>query len=168
MDLNNYFKGIKMLKNFLTVLSILLALSACNKNASRTNAHAEGGAHYGQNVPGSQEDLIVQAGDRVFFDFDSSSLSADAKLTLDKQVKWLAQYSDKNIVVEGHTDDRGTREYNLALGERRANAVKNYLISAGVAKARVSTVSYGKERPAVVGEDESSWGQNRRGVTTIN
>ncbi len=121
----------------------------------------------GTAAPGSQEDLMAQAGDRVFFAYDSSELSAESRAVLEKQSAWLQQYANVAITVEGHADERGTREYNLALGERRAQAVKNYLVSLGVPAARLNTISYGKERPAVMGADEASWAQNRRGVTTV-
>ena len=118
--------------------------------------------------PGSQEDLIVNVGDRVFFNYDSSELDSDAQELLQDQVAWLKQYSDVSVIVEGHCDERGTREYNLALGEKRAQAVKNYLISLGISSNRVSTISYGKERPAVVGSNDGAWAQNRRSVTIVN
>lgn len=118
-------------------------------------------------MPGSQEDLNVQAGDRVFFGYDSSEVTSEGRATLERQAAWLNQYPNVSVVIEGHADERGTREYNLALGERRAQAVKNYLISLGVSAGRVSTISYGKERPAVMGSDEASYAQNRRGVTTV-
>ena len=119
-------------------------------------------------IPGSQEDLIVNVGDRVFFDYDSSELDADAQELLQDQVAWLKQHSDVSVIIEGHCDERGTREYNLALGEKRAQSVKNYLISLGVNEGRVSTISYGKERPAVVGSNDGAWAQNRRSVTIVN
>ena len=115
--------------------------------------------------PGSRVDFFVNVGDRIFFDLDKSEISEKAAATLKKQAAWLQKYQDRTIVVEGHCDERGTREYNLALGERRANAVREYLISLGVASGRIETISYGKERPAVVGSNESAWAQNRRGVT---
>ena len=118
--------------------------------------------------PGSQEDLIVNVGDRVFFNYDSSELDSDAQELLQDQVAWLKQYSDVSVIVEGHCDERGTREYNLALGEKRAQSVKNYLISLGISSDRVSTISYGKERPAVVGSNDGAWAQNRRSVTVVN
>ena len=118
--------------------------------------------------PGSQEDLIVNVGDRVFFDYDSSELDADARELLQDQVAWLKQYSSVSVSIEGHCDERGTREYNLALGEKRAQAVKNYLVSLGISADRVATISYGKERPAVVGSNDGAWAQNRRSVTTVN
>ena len=119
-------------------------------------------------TPGSQEDLIVNVGDRVFFNYDSSDLDSDAQELLQDQVAWLKQYSDVSVIVEGHCDERGTREYNLALGEKRAQSVKNYLISLGVSTDRISTISYGKERPAVVGSNDGAWAQNRRSVTVVN
>lgn len=117
---------------------------------------------------GTQADLVANVGDRVFFGYDQYDLSGEARALLDRQAQWLNQYPNTRITIEGHADERGTREYNLALGERRANAVKNYLISAGVSGARVNTISYGKEQPAVVGSDASSWAQNRRGVTRVD
>ena len=119
-------------------------------------------------VSGSQEDLIVNVGDRVFFGYDSSDLDSDALELLQDQVAWLKQNSDVSVTIEGHCDERGTREYNLALGEKRAQAVKNYLIGLGIDPDRVSTISYGKERPAVVGSNDGAWAQNRRSVTIVN
>lgn len=118
-------------------------------------------------VPGSQDDLNQTAGDRVFFAFDKYDLDDTAQATLRKQGDWLKKYPSVNVIVEGHCDERGTREYNLALGERRANAAKNYLVALGIDAGRIETVSYGKERPAVVGSDESAWSQNRRGVMVV-
>lgn len=125
------------------------------------------GTGQGAGLPGSQEDLATNVGDRVFFAYDSSDLAPEATDTLNRQVEWLNRYPNVNVTIEGHSDERGTREYNIALGERRAMAVKTYLTSMGVSSARVSTISYGKERPAVVGSDAASWAQNRRGVTTV-
>ena len=119
-------------------------------------------------VSGSQEDLIVNVGDRVFFGYDSSDLDSDALELLQDQVAWLKQNSNVSVTIEGHCDERGTREYNLALGEKRAQAVKNYLIGLGISPDRVSTISYGKERPAVVGSNDGAWSQNRRSVTIVN
>ena len=119
-------------------------------------------------VSGSQEDLIVNVGDRVFFGYDSSDLDSDALELLQDQVAWLKQNSDVSVTIEGHCDERGTREYNLALGEKRAQAVKNYLIGLGINPDRDSTISYGKERPAVVGSNDGAWAQNRRSVTLVN
>ena len=118
-------------------------------------------------VPGSQEDLIVNVGDRVFFDYDSAELDADAQELLQHQAAWLKQHNILSVTIEGHCDERGTREYNLALGEKRAQAVKNYLNGLALFPV-VNTISYGKERPAVVGSNDDAWGQNRRSVTKVN
>ncbi len=117
--------------------------------------------------PGSQEEFVVNVGDRVFFDTDRSTIRPDGRATLDKQAAWLKQYPQNVITVEGHADERGTREYNLALGNRRATAVKNYLVATGINPNRITTISYGKERPAVVGSNEQAWAQNRRGVSVV-
>ena len=106
--------------------------------------------------------------DAHFFAFDSSAISADSAEILNTQVKWLKKHENVNVVVQGYCDERGTREYNLALGERRANAVKQYLASQGVAADRISTISYGKERPAVLGNNEAAWAQNRRAITVVS
>jgi peptidoglycan-associated lipoprotein len=118
-------------------------------------------------VAGTQEDLIVNVGDRVFFDYNSADLDSDAQELLQDQVAWIKQHK-VSVTIEGHADERGTREYNLALGEKRAQAVKNFLTQMGVDSANVSTISYGKERPAVVGSNDGAWSQNRRSVTTVN
>jgi peptidoglycan-associated lipoprotein len=118
-------------------------------------------------VPGSQEDLVANVGDRVFFDFDKSSLRQDAKDTLDKQAGWLAKYGSVNIQVAGNTDERGTEEYNLALGQRRANSAASYLKAKGVASARIATISYGKDRPVALGSTEEAWAQNRNATTSV-
>ena len=117
--------------------------------------------------PGSQEDLVVNVGDRIYFGFDKFNLKADARKTLDKQGAWFKANPSVTATLEGHADERGTREYNLALGERRANSVKDYLVSLGVNPARLKTISYGKERPVAMGSNEAAWGQNRRGVTRV-
>ncbi len=118
-------------------------------------------------VPGSDEDFY-SLGDRVFFDLDKFSLKAAARRVLERQADWLNTYENVSITIEGRCDERGTREYNLALGERRASALKNYLISLGVDPGRISTLSYGKERPDALGSNEAAWSQNRRGVSVIN
>ena len=119
-------------------------------------------------IGGTYEDLVVNVGDRVYFAYDSFELDEDAKELLQHQAAWLKQYNKTSIIIEGHCDERGTREYNLALGEKRAQAVKNYLSELGVINWRLSTISYGKERPAVVGSTDAAWSQNRRSVTTVN
>ena len=118
-------------------------------------------------TPGSQIDLEQSAGDKVFFGYDQYNLTDEARSTLTMQAEWLKQYPDVAVVVAGHADERGTREYNLALGERRANSVKNYLIASGINPSRLRVISYGKERPAVPGSDPSAWAQNRRAVTEV-
>jgi peptidoglycan-associated lipoprotein len=125
------------------------------------------GMNYGTATPGSQEDLSVNVGDRVFFAYDSYTLTPEAISQLELQAQWMRQYPSVNMVIEGHADERGTREYNLALGDRRANAVKNYLVSMGIDPRRVSTISYGKERPEMLGSDAESWAKNRRGVSVV-
>jgi peptidoglycan-associated lipoprotein len=135
---------------------------ATDSSASSTN----GGA--GAPPPGSIEEFQVNVGDRVFFDYDSYEIRPDAQNTLQQQGAWLQQYGQYTVTIEGHCDERGTREYNLALGERRANSVRNYLIALGIDGNRIQTISYGKERPEVGGSDESAWTQNRRGVTVLS
>jgi peptidoglycan-associated lipoprotein len=116
---------------------------------------------------GTQEDLVVNVGDRVFFEFDKSNLTAEAESTVQRLAAWLSQYPSTTLTVEGHADERGTREYNLALGARRANSVKDYLIVLGINPSRIETVSYGEERPAVLGSNKQAWAQNRRAVFVI-
>lgn len=136
----------------------------------------DGDAAYGQSLdgvdssllPGSQAQLVAEIGDRVYFGYDSFALNEEASNLLSRQAQWLEQYPNTTITIEGHADERGTREYNLALGERRASAMKNFLVSLGVDSRRVSTISYGKEQPSVIGSNPSSWAQNRRGVTVVN
>ena len=123
----------------------------------------------GPNIePGSQEDLIVNVGDRVFFGYDSAELDGDAQELLQDQVAWLKQYPGVSLTVEGHCDERGTREYNLALGEQRATAVRDYLVIEGIDADRLRVISYGKEKPAVIGSNDMAWSKNRRAVTTID
>lgn len=147
-------------------LAAVLFLAGCDANSMSGSMSGSGGTG-GPVRPGSQEDLVQNVGDRVFFDYDSAAIDSESQATLEKQAAWLKQYSSINVTVEGHCDERGTREYNLALGERRAAAAKKYLVGLGIAASRISTISYGKERPAVVGSDESSWSQNRRAVTVV-
>ncbi len=116
---------------------------------------------------GTQEDLVVNVGDRVFFAFDKYSLQSEARSILEKQAVWLKKYPQLSITIEGHADERGTREYNLALGERRANSTKDYLVALGVPASRIRTISYGKERPVALGSNEAAWAQNRRSVTMV-
>jgi peptidoglycan-associated lipoprotein len=126
------------------------------------------GAVSGTAVPGSRADFLQSVpSDRVFFALDSYSLDSQSRQTLDAQADWLARYPNVNVTIEGHADERGTREYNLALGDRRANAARDYLQSRGVAPNRMQTISWGKERPAVEGSNEEAWAQNRRAVTVV-
>lgn len=166
------------MKKFLSLTAVLVLLSACGTSGSDDGMGSAGGMNtpYGQagsagNMgvarPGTQEDMVVNVGDRVFFNFDRSDLTAEARATLDRQATWLKKYSMLTVTLEGHCDERGTREYNLALGERRAMAAKNYLIAEGISPDRITTVSYGKERPAVLGSNEAAWAQNRRAVTAV-
>jgi peptidoglycan-associated lipoprotein len=140
----------------------VLAIAAC---AKKDDQSAMGGASA---APGSQQDFVVNVGDRVFFDTDSSELSDQARGTLDKQAQWLNNYNRYSFTIEGHADERGTREYNIALGARRAETVREYLISRGIAATRMRTISYGKERPVALCNDISCWSQNRRAVTVLD
>ncbi len=143
--------------------ALALLVSAC---ASKTNQDLAGNGA-GGGPPGSQQDFVVNVGDRVFFETDSTSLTTTAQATLDKQAQWLNQYSNYQITMEGHADERGTREYNLALGARRSQVARDYLASRGVNPARIRTISYGKERPVAVCDNISCWSQNRRAVTVL-
>jgi peptidoglycan-associated lipoprotein len=144
----------------LVVLVTLLA--ACGRNGTGVGNLGPGGG-----PPGSQQEFLVTVGDRVFFDTDSSELSPTATATLDKQAVWLDHYTNYKIMIEGHADERGTREYNIALGARRASVVVSYLESKGVQASRLTWKSYGKERPVAICDDISCWSQNRRAVTVI-
>ena len=162
-----------MFKKILCLMAAVVLVSACDTTGSNDGeGGANGGAGgYGKNGaarPGTQEDLVVNVGDRIFFTYNESTLSSEAQATLDRQATWLKKYGTTKITIEGHCDERGTREYNLALGERRATAVKNYLVAAGIPADRLTTISYGKERPAVVGSNEAAWAQNRRAVTVVS
>jgi peptidoglycan-associated lipoprotein len=146
------------------VIAGALILTACATTKKESTSTATGGAGP---VPGSQEDLVVNVGDRVFFDYDRYDLKDEGRATLQRQAAWMKMHPDVTVTVEGHCDERGTREYNLALGSRRATASKDYLVSLGVDSARVSTISYGKERPVCVESAESCWSINRRAVTVV-
>ena len=154
------------------------ALGACKTTAPKelppqpaagteTSTEPVGNGYDAATGPGSQADFVrvLQGGDTIYFDTDRYDIDSADAAALQRQAQWLAQYPDKRATIEGHTDERGTRDYNLALGERRANAAKNYLVSLGVSAARLNTLSYGKERPIALGSDESAWARNRRAVT---
>jgi peptidoglycan-associated lipoprotein len=147
---------------FAAAIAAALTIAAC---ANKPNQLAEGGASA---APGSQQDFVVNVGDRVFFETDSSDLTPQARATLDKQAQWLGQYNRYSFTIEGHADERGTREYNIALGARRSQVVREYLVSRGIEAQRMRTISYGKERPVAVCNDISCWSQNRRAVTVLN
>ena len=147
---------------FAAAVAVALAIAGCAKPPDQTAALA------GAAVPGSQQDFVVNVGDRVFFETDSSELTPQATATLDKQAQWLNLYNRYAFTIECHADERGTREYNIALGARRAQTVREYLASRGVSTQRMRTISYGKERPVAVCDDISCWSQNRRAVTVLN
>jgi peptidoglycan-associated lipoprotein len=160
----------------LSLLAALTLLAAC-ESAPENTANTGGAATTATPAtaptaagprPGSQQDLVANVGDRVFFAYDKFDINPEARQTLERQADWLKRYPNVTVTVEGHCDERGTREYNLALGERRANAAKNALVALGVPANRITTISYGKERPAVVGSNEAAWAQNRRAVTVVN
>jgi peptidoglycan-associated lipoprotein len=153
-------------------LALMIAIAGCSSKKDIPNNPADlglgGGAGAGgAGAPGSQQEFTVTVGDRIFFDTDSSAIRADAQQTLSRQAQWLARYSSYTVTIEGHADERGTREYNLALSARRAAATRDYLVGLGVAGNRLRTISYGKERPVAVCDDISCWSQNRRAVTVL-
>ncbi len=158
----------KLATNPVTIaLMASLALAGCASKKTPNSAADLGLGGAGAATPGSAQDFTVNVGDRIFFDTDSTSIRADAQGILSRQAQWLNKYGNYAIVVEGHADERGTREYNLALGARRAAATRDYLVSRGVASNRIRTITYGKERPVAVCDDISCWSQNRRAVTTL-
>ena len=144
------------------LIGLVLVLAACGRNGTGVGNLGPGGG-----PPGSQQEFLVTVGDRVFFETDSSALTATAQATLDKQAAWLSKYNNYRIMIEGHADERGTREYNIALGARRSSIVVNYLVSKGVNQQRITSQSFGKERPVAICNDISCWSQNRRAVTVV-
>jgi peptidoglycan-associated lipoprotein len=158
-NLTRLIRGAK----FAVAIAAALTIAAC---ANRNNELADAGMNSAS--PGSQQDFVVNVGDRVFFETDQTDLTPQARATLDKQAQWLAQYNRYSFTIEGHADERGTREYNIALGARRAQTVREYLSSRGIEPQRMRTISYGKERPVAVCNDISCWSQNRRAVTVLN
>ncbi len=168
-----------MLARIIFAVSLLFVVTACSTTKDGTDGAASSSTTSGVAEKYRIEsegldpftfirkngDDVVRASDRVFFEYDSSTLDAASQSVLDRQVSWLKSNSSAKLTVEGHCDERGTREYNLALGERRANAVKNYLVSSGIQASRVATISYGKERPAVLGHGLDAYAENRRAVS---
>lgn len=161
---------------FLSILAAVALVAACETAPMEDSSSSGSGASSASSgssvstaaiVPGSQQDLVVNVGDRVFFEFDKFNLSAESRATLEKQAAWLQTHRGVTVTIEGHADERGTREYNIGLGERRANSAKDYLIALGVNPDRITTVSYGEERPVAVGSNETAWAQNRRAVTVV-
>ncbi len=160
------------------VAALALVVSACESTpesgagASGSGGGGAGGTSTITPLPAAaplalKDQFVVDVGDRVFFSFDRFDVEPDQRETLNRQAAWLKKFSSVSVTIEGHADERGTREYNLALGARRANAVKDYLVFQGVDASRIKTVSYGEERPVALGSDESAWSQNRRGVTVV-
>jgi peptidoglycan-associated lipoprotein len=158
MNMARVIRGAK----FAAVILGMLAVAGCAKQTDQSGALASAA------TPGSQQDFVVNVGDRVFFETDSSELTDQARATLDKQAQWLNNYNRYAFTIEGHADERGTREYNIALGARRAETVRQYLNSRGVSAQRMRTISYGKERPVALCNDISCWSQNRRAVTVLD
>lgn len=152
-------------------LAAVALLAACAERSPTIVNTAGSGAVVptttGGPVPGSEEDLVQNVGDRVFFDFDRSTLKPDAQATLDRQAGWLQRYRQVQVQIAGNCDDRGTEEYNLALGSRRANTARDYLVARGIEPARLNTISYGKDRPVALGDNEQAWAQNRNAITAV-
>ncbi len=163
-------KSPKVGLRFAVAAAAMLIVAACSSTddeaATAPSTSIDSGAA-STVTPGSQEDLVTNVGDRVFFDTDKSTLDSEARATLQRQAAWMKTYPNLAFTVEGHADERGTRDYNLGLGSRRANAVKDYLVSLGVPASRLSTISYGKERPVCLDSTETCWAQNRRSVTVV-
>ena len=150
------------------VVVMVAALAACSKKPQQQLAQGANAALAGPATPGTAREFAVNVGDRVYFTTDSSQLTPQAQRTLSRQAQWLKRYPLYSITIEGHADERGTREYNIALGGRRATAVKTFLAGLGVGAHRMRTISYGKERPVAVCDDISCWSQNRRAVTKLS
>jgi peptidoglycan-associated lipoprotein len=152
-------------------LAAVSVLAACASKPATSTGGSTGmtstAPSTGSVVPGSEEDLVANVGDRVFYELNSSTLSDAAQTTLGKQADWLAKYPNVTVQVAGNCDDRGTEEYNLALGQRRANAAKDFLLAKGVSSSRITTISYGKDRPTALGDDEQAWAQNRNAITSV-
>lgn len=150
-------------------LGLAVFVSACAGEHKKPAPASSAGPDQSQSsvAPGSDADLAATAGDRIFFGFDRNGLSPEAQSTLQRQAQWLKKYSDVNVQIVGNCDDRGTEEYNIALGARRATAASDYLVAKGVPASRVSTISYGKNRPVALGDNEEAWSQNRNAITAV-
>jgi peptidoglycan-associated lipoprotein len=175
------------LKNFGFVIAGMFLLAACESTSTEDSASSGTGAQSGASSTssaatgssagnraaasairdGSPQDFVINVGDRVYFGLDKSSIRADQRPQLEKQAAWLKKFPATQISIEGHADERGTREYNLALGERRANSARDFLVALGVNPGRIKTVSFGKERPVALAHEEASWRQNRRSVSVV-
>jgi peptidoglycan-associated lipoprotein len=156
--------------SFAALAAVSLLAACASKTATTSGGSSTAG--YSNTAPtgpigGSEEDLVQNVGDRVFYVLNSSKLSDEAQTTLTKQANWLAKYPNVRVQIAGNCDDRGTEEYNLALGQRRANAAKEFLLAKGVSAARITTISYGKDRPTALGDDEQAWAQNRNAITSV-
>jgi len=167
-----------MRMNIPVLVVTAFVLAACSTSGDNTGGTGSDGASSASNSqvatapagpkPGSQLDLEINVGDRVLFAFDSSALTAESRTTIERWAAWLKTYPANRVIIEGHADERGTREYNLALGERRADSARDYLVSLGIDPNRVKVISYGKERPAVPGSNENAWAQNRRAALVLD
>ena len=168
-----------MFQRILAIVAATFLLAACetasqvsgdsaSTSASNTASSSSASSASSSAADKTPAEKLAQVGDTVNFDFDSAELTVSARSTLNRQAAFLSLNPDLMIVIEGHADERGTREYNLALGDRRATAVRDYLVAKGINSARVRTVSYGKERPVVAGSDETAWAKNRRAATVLN
>jgi peptidoglycan-associated lipoprotein len=151
----------------IAAIAALMIIAGCSSNNNNSGTGNEPPSASTSVAPGSIGDFRQNVGDRVYFDTDMSSFREDGRATLAKQAEWLKKYPNYPITIEGKCDERGTREYNLALGERRANAARQYLVAQGIPASRIKTVSYGKERPEAVGSDEGSWARNRVAITAL-
>jgi len=158
--------GVRRACRIAGVLAVAIVLAACSKSQLPPKEYGVGSV--GGAAPGTAQDFTSNVGDVVHFEVDSSSLTGEAQGILQKQAVWLNQYPQYTVTIEGHADERGTREYNIALGARRAQSVRSYLASRGIDPNRMRTISYGKERPVAVCNDISCWSQNRRAVTVLN
>jgi len=167
--LRTSFQGRKSMNvKILGAFAAVALLAACSNTTTGASTGTGATATTSAGVtPGSQEDLVANVGDRVFYDFNKSNLLAAGQSTLDRQASWLGKYASNNVQVAGNCDERGTEEYNIALGQRRAAAARDYLVAKGVSSTRITTISYGKDRPTALGSNEAAWAQNRNAITSV-